>query len=75
MSLGLFLPGFTQRSYTHRRPSPILSLSELLEAVKAGGLTQKIRTSLAWVLQQLIEAELTDTSGAGPHETRRLPVF
>jgi len=43
-------------------------LSELLEAVKAGEMTEKIRTSLAWVLQQLIEAELTATIGAGPHE-------
>ncbi len=43
-------------------------LSELLEAVKAGELTEKIRTSLAWVLQQLIEAELTATIGAAPHE-------
>jgi putative transposase len=43
-------------------------LSELLEAVKAGEMTEKIRTSLAWVLQQLIEAELTATIGAGRHE-------
>lgn len=43
-------------------------LSELLEAVKAGEMTDKIRTSLAWVLQQLIEAELTATIGAGRHE-------
>lgn len=43
-------------------------LSELLAAVKAGELTEKIRTSLAWVLQQLIEAELTATIGAAPHE-------
>ena len=32
-------------------------LSELLEAVKAGEMTDKIRTSVAWVLQQLIETE------------------
>lgn len=43
-------------------------LSELLAAVNAGELTEKIRTSLAWVLQQLIEAELTATIGAAPHE-------
>jgi putative transposase len=43
-------------------------LSELLAAVNAAELTEKIRTSLAWVLQQLIEAELTATIGAAPHE-------
>ena len=43
-------------------------LSELLDAVKAGEMTEKIRTSVAWVLQELIEAELTATIGAGPHE-------
>ena len=43
-------------------------LSELLAAVQAGELTEKIRTSLAWVLQQLIEAELTSSIGAAPHE-------
>ena len=43
-------------------------LSELLAAVQAGDMTDTIRTSLAWVLQQLIEAELSSTIGAGPHE-------
>jgi transposase-like protein len=43
-------------------------LSELLAAVQAGELTENIRTSLTWVLQQLIEAELTATIGAGPNE-------
>ena len=43
-------------------------LSELLAAVQAGDMTDTIRTSLAWVLQQLIEAEATATIGAGPHE-------
>ena len=31
-------------------------------------MTDTIRTSFAWVLQQLIEAELTATIGAAPHE-------
>ena len=31
-------------------------------------MTDTIRTSLAWVLQQLIEAEATATIGAEPHE-------
>lgn len=43
-------------------------LPELLAAVQAGELTEKIRTSLTWVLQQLIEAELSATIGASPHE-------
>jgi putative transposase len=43
-------------------------LSELLAAVTAGDMTETIRTSLAWVLQQLIEAELTSVIGAGPGE-------
>ena len=43
-------------------------LSELLASVHAGEMTEKIRTSLAWVLQELIEAELTATIGAAPHE-------
>lgn len=34
-------------------------LSELLAALKAGEMTDTIRTSLEWVLQQLIEAEAT----------------
>lgn len=31
-------------------------------------MTDPIRTSLAWVPQQLIDAELSSTIGAGPHE-------
>jgi putative transposase len=41
-------------------------LSELLAAVQAGEMTDTVRLSLAWVLQQLIEAELTATIGAAP---------
>jgi transposase-like protein len=44
-------------------------LSDLLAALKAGELTDPIRSSLEWVLlQQLIEAEATAVIGAGPHE-------
>jgi transposase-like protein len=39
-------------------------LSELLAALKAGEMTDTIRTSLEWVLQQLIEAEATALIGA-----------
>jgi transposase-like protein len=43
-------------------------LSDLLAALKAGEMTDKIRTSLEWVLQQLIEAEATAFIGAERHE-------
>lgn len=43
-------------------------LSALLAAVTAGDITDPIRQSLAWVLQELIEAELTATIGARPGE-------
>ena len=43
-------------------------LSELLAALQAGEMTDHIRTSLEWILQQLIEAEATAVIGARPHE-------
>jgi putative transposase len=43
-------------------------LSELLAALKAGEMTDTIRSSLEWILQRLIEAEATAFIGAGPHE-------
>ena len=43
-------------------------LSELLDALKAGELTDVVRSSLTWVLQELIEAEATAQIGAGRHE-------
>jgi putative transposase len=43
-------------------------LSELLAALKAGEVTDTIRSSLEWVLQQLIEAEATAVIGAAPRE-------
>ena len=43
-------------------------LSELLAALKAGEMTDTIRTCLEWILQQLIEAEATAFIGAAPHE-------
>ncbi len=43
-------------------------LSDLLAALKAGEMTNTIRTSLEWILQELIEAEATATIGARPHE-------
>lgn len=43
-------------------------LSELLAALKAGEMTDTIRTSPEWILQQLIEAEATAAIGAAPHQ-------
>src|SRR3989442_574090 len=43
-------------------------LSELLAALKAGEMTETVRTSLQWVLQALIEAEVTAVIGAERHE-------
>jgi transposase-like protein len=43
-------------------------LSDLLAALKAGEMTDTIRASLEWILQQLIEAEATAVIGAAPHE-------
>jgi putative transposase len=43
-------------------------LSELLAALKSGEFDERIRTSLEWVFQQLIEAEANVTIGAGRYE-------
>ena len=43
-------------------------LSELLAALKAGEFSDRIRSSLEWILQQLIEAEATARIGAAPYE-------
>jgi putative transposase len=43
-------------------------LSELLGALKAGEFDERIRTSLEWILQQLIETEASVAIGAGRYE-------
>ena len=43
-------------------------LSELLDAVRAGGDIDVIRRSVEMVLQALIDAEATEVIGARPHE-------
>ncbi len=43
-------------------------LSELLAALQAGEVTDTIRTSLEWILQQLIETEASARIGAERHE-------
>ena len=45
-------------------------LSELLAALKAGEVTDTVRSSLEWILQQLIEAEATAFIGAARHGSR-----
>jgi putative transposase len=64
--LGVTLPG------TREETTPMTltnhDLTELLAALKAGDMTETVRTSLQWVLQALIEAEVTAVIGAGPHE-------
>jgi putative transposase len=62
----VFLAGFTKE-----KPPVALTesdLSELLAALKAGEMTDTIRTSLEWILQQLIEVEATAVMGAEWHE-------
>jgi putative transposase len=67
VTLGVFLAGITRR-----RTTPVTAtdhdLSDLLAALQAGDLSDPIRSSLEWVLQQLIEAEATAFIGAAPHE-------
>jgi putative transposase len=43
-------------------------LSDLLDALRAGGDLDIVRKSVELVLQALIEAEATEVIGAGPHE-------
>jgi putative transposase len=44
------------------------ALSELLDALRAGGDLDIVRVALALVLQSLIEAEAAQVIGAGRHE-------
>ena len=64
--LGVTLPG------THQGATPVTlsdsDLSDLLDAVRAGGDIDVIRRSVELVLQALIDAEATAVIGAGPHE-------
>jgi transposase-like protein len=56
--------------FTKEKPPVALTesdLSELLAALKAGEMTDTIRSSLERILQQLIEAEAAEGIGAGPH--------
>ena len=66
MSLDVFLARITKR----RTPVALTEsdLSDLLDALRAGEMTDTIRRSLEWILQQLIEAEAAAVIGARPHE-------
>ena len=44
------------------------ALIELLEALKAADVDDRIRSAATTIYQALIEAELTAVIGAGPHE-------
>ena len=44
------------------------ALLEVLEALKAANVDDRIRTAATTIYQALIEAELTAVIGAGPHE-------
>jgi transposase-like protein len=46
------------------------ALSELLEALRAGGDLDVVRSGLQLVLQALIELEATQAIGAGPYQRR-----
>ncbi len=67
--LDVTLPGYTKET------TPVAltdsDLSELLDALRAGEMIDIIRTSVEWILQELIEAEATEVIGAGPHERTR----
>lgn len=47
---------------------PEFDVTDLLEAIRAGGDLDVIREGVELVLQALIEAEATEVIGAGPHE-------
>lgn len=67
MIVVVFLPGFTNKEISPVTHSEF-DLSELLDAVRAGGDIDVIRRSVEWVLQALIDAEATGVIGARPHE-------
>jgi hypothetical protein len=63
---GVFLAGITRR----RTPVTLTEsdLSELLAALQAGEMTDIVRTSREWILQQLIEAQASAVIVAAPFE-------
>ncbi len=68
----VFPPRFTQ-SKVHSEKGHAMALDQsalldLLEALKAADVDDRIRTATETLYQALIEAELTAVIGAGPHE-------
>ncbi len=66
----MILDVFLQEHAKETRPVTLTEsdLSDLLAALKAGEFTERIRTSLEWILQQLIEAEATAAIGAARYQ-------
>lgn len=61
--------GVSEAGYTKETNASDLTnknLSELLAALNEAEIIQRVRTSLQWVLQELIEAEASSMIGAGP---------
>ena len=72
MNLCVFRPKIMQKEIT-RWPLHSSDLSELLDALRAGGDIDLIRSSVEMVLQALIDAEATEVIGAGPSRAHREP--
>ena len=49
------------------------ALLEVLQALKAADVDDRIRSAATTIYQALIEAELTDVIGAAPHERSAVP--
>ncbi len=66
----MILDVFLQEHTKETRPVTLTEsdLSDLLAALKAGEFTERIRSSLEWILQQLIEAEATAAIGAARYQ-------
>ena len=56
------------RGRTAREAPDQSALLEVLEALKAADVDDRIRSAATTIYQALIEAELTAVIGAGPHE-------
>ena len=50
-----------------------VALLEVLEAMQAGGVEDRVRTAAETIYRALIEAELTDVIGAAAHEGAATP--
>jgi hypothetical protein len=71
VNLCVIRPKIMQKEIT-RSPCPSLTLSELRDALRAGGDVDLIRSSVEMVLQALVDAEAAEVIGAGRHERSEL---